>query len=181
MKSKSIYLLPNHNFSGCLCDCNGWHTLLQNSSRLWALLWWCKLSRRKSDQEEEKNEQKCSGTSLQLPEFLSAGRSLLSQVIKAFFILVNILSDKKSKIPAILSQFWFWQNFQWWWLRHSSWLNTARGAGKQNLEKKKTLKKCKILVLKGSSYKEKVCTRSTCDGGMFTYEKTTGHFLRTAR
>ena len=33
----------------------------------------------------------------------------------------------------------------------------------------------------GSSYKEKVCTRSTCDGGMFTYEKTTAHFLRTAR
>ena len=35
--------------------------------------------------------------------------------------------------------------------------------------------------MQGSSYKEKVCTRSTCDGGMFTYEKTTGHFLRTAR
>ena len=36
-------------------------------------------------------------------------------------------------------------------------------------------------LIQGSSYKEKVCTRSTCDGGMFTYEKTTGHFLRTAR
>ena len=36
-------------------------------------------------------------------------------------------------------------------------------------------------MAQGSSYKEKVCTRSTCDGGMFTYEKTTGHFLRTAR
>ena len=36
-------------------------------------------------------------------------------------------------------------------------------------------------LTQGSSYKEKVCTRSTCDGGMFTYEKTTGHFLRTAR
>jgi len=33
----------------------------------------------------------------------------------------------------------------------------------------------------GSVYKEKVCTRSTCDGGIFTFEKTTSHFLRTAR
>eukprot|EP00095_Tigriopus_kingsejongensis_P000115 maker-scaffold983_size73474-snap-gene-0.8 protein:Tk00115 transcript:maker-scaffold983_size73474-snap-gene-0.8-mRNA-1 annotation:"PREDICTED: uncharacterized protein LOC100909276" len=32
----------------------------------------------------------------------------------------------------------------------------------------------------GAIYKEKLCTRSTCDGGIFTYEKTTGHFLRTA-
>jgi len=33
----------------------------------------------------------------------------------------------------------------------------------------------------GAVYKEKVCTRSTCDGGMFIYEKTTSHVLRTAR
>ena len=33
----------------------------------------------------------------------------------------------------------------------------------------------------GATYKEKVCTRSTCDGGIFTFEKTTAHFLRTGR
>ncbi|XP_023323415.1 uncharacterized protein LOC111697594 [Eurytemora carolleeae] len=33
----------------------------------------------------------------------------------------------------------------------------------------------------GATYKEKACTRSTCDGGIFTFEKTTAHFLRTAR
>lgn len=32
----------------------------------------------------------------------------------------------------------------------------------------------------GAVYKEKICARSTCDGGIFTYEKTTGYFLRTA-
>ena len=25
---------------------------------------------------------------------------------------------------------------------------------------------------RGATYKEKVCTRSTCDGGIFTFEKT---------
>ena len=45
--------------------------------------------------KREEMNKKCSGTSIQLPEFLSAGRSLLSQVIKAFFILVNILTKKK--------------------------------------------------------------------------------------
>ena len=34
---------------------------------------------------------------------------------------------------------------------------------------------------RGATYKEKVCTRSTCDGGIFTFEKTTSHFLRTGR
>ena len=34
---------------------------------------------------------------------------------------------------------------------------------------------------RGATYKEKVCTRSTCDGGIFTFEKTTAHFLRTGR
>nr|XP_040567250.1 uncharacterized protein LOC121116996 isoform X1 [Lepeophtheirus salmonis] len=33
----------------------------------------------------------------------------------------------------------------------------------------------------GSVYKEKICSKSTCEGGIFTYEKTTGHFLRTAK
>ena len=33
----------------------------------------------------------------------------------------------------------------------------------------------------GATYKEKVCTRSTCDGGIFTFEKSTAHFLRTGR
>ena len=35
--------------------------------------------------------------------------------------------------------------------------------------------------ISGSTYKEKACTRSTCDGGIFTFEKTSSHFLRTAR
>ena len=29
-----------------------------------------------------------------------------------------------------------------------------------------------------ATYKMKVCTRSTCDGGIFTFEKTTAHFRR---
>ena len=48
--------------------------------------------------KREEMNKKCSGTSIQLPEFLSAGRSLLSQVIKAFFILVNILTRKAKSL-----------------------------------------------------------------------------------
>ena len=34
---------------------------------------------------------------------------------------------------------------------------------------------------RGATYKEKVYTRSTCDAGIFTFERTTTHFLRTGR
>jgi len=44
-----------------------------------------------------------------------------------------------------------------------------------------TLPDTKQPVENGATYKEKVCTRSTCDGGIFAFEKTTAHFLRTGR
>ena len=47
--------------------------------------------------KRKKNEQKCSGTSIQLSEFLSAGRSLLPQVLKTFFLLVVNIMTKKTK------------------------------------------------------------------------------------
>ena len=101
-------------------------------------------------------------------------------MIKAFFILVNILT-RKAKSLQFCHNFDFDKTFSG---DDSVTLPDSTQPEEpvsKTPKRKKNLKKCKILVLKGSSYKEKVCTRSTCDGGMFTYEKTTGHFLRTAR
>ena len=34
---------------------------------------------------------------------------------------------------------------------------------------------------KGTVYAEKICSISQCENGIFTFEKVTGHFLRSAR